>query len=102
MYKLVALFTHPADPDAFDEGFNIYLPLTDALPGLRKVIVSHAHGGPEGATPFYLMHELIFDDLLSVREAMASPPGLSAARQLWAFAADNVSLFFAEHQEEER
>ena len=102
MYKLVALFTRPADSEAFDAGFNIFLPLADALPGLRKVVVSHAHGGPEGGTSYHLMHELLFDDLAAVREAMASEAGLAAARQLWAFAAENVTLFFADHLEEER
>jgi len=102
MFKLVALFTHPADPAAFDAGFNRFLPLAEVLPGLRRVVVSHAHGGPEGATPYYLMHELFFDDFTAARAAMASPAGVAAAQQLWTFAADNVTLFFADHLEEEK
>ncbi len=102
MVKLVLLFGHPRDSEAFDAGFNAFLPLADRLPGLRRVVVSHAHGSPGGAARYRLMHELFFDDFPSARAAMASPEGAQAARQLWTFASENVTLFFADHLEENR
>ncbi len=102
MIKLVALFTHPADPAAFDLGFSRWLPLSEAMPGLRRVAVSHVQGSPDGATPYYLIHEMFFDDLRAAHAAMSTPEGDTAARQLWSFAIDNVTLFFADHLEENK
>jgi len=102
MIKLVALFTHPADSAAFDLGFSRWLPLSEAMPGLRRVAVSHVQGSPDGAAPYYLMHEMFFDDFPAAHAAMSSPDGEAAARLLWAFAGDCVTLFFADHLEENK
>ena len=102
MTKLVALFTHPTDPAAFDLGFSRWLPLSEAMPGLRRVAVSHVQGSPDGAAPYSLIHEMFFDDLPAAHAAMSTPEGEAAARQLWAFAADNVTLILADHLEENK
>lgn len=103
MYKLVALFKRPADPAAFEHRWaHEFVPLAERMPGIRRIAVSHTQGGPAGPTPFYLTHEFFFDTLDEVRAAMASPEGQAAGRCLMTIAPDDVTLYFAEHLEEER
>ncbi len=101
MYKLIALFTEPAEPGEFETRWSHdFVPLAEKLPGLRRAVVSRIEGGPAGPTAYYLAHELYFDDKDSLLAAMSSPEGTAAARCLMSFAPRNVTLLFAEHLEE--
>jgi uncharacterized protein (TIGR02118 family) len=52
MVKLVAMFTRPDDPEAFDRAyFDVHLPLNAKTPGLRRTEVTRVTGAPRGETP---------------------------------------------------
>ena len=103
MFKLVALFKRPLDPEAFEDRWvHEFVPLAERMPGIRRIAVSHTHGSPAGPTPYHLVHEFFFDSLDAARAAMASPEGQAAGHTLMSIAPDDVTLFFAEHMEEER
>jgi uncharacterized protein (TIGR02118 family) len=72
------------------------------MPGIRRVSVSRVIGGPAGEVDLHLVHEFYFNDLESLQSAMASPAGQEAGRALMAFAAEEATLCFSEHLEEER
>ena len=101
VYKLVILFSQPEDPDELRRRWSEeFVPLAERLPGLRRITVSHVHGGPAGATPFTFIHELHFDSLMALTTAMASAEGVSAGQCLVRITQGNATLMFAEHQED--
>ena len=100
-YKLIILFKTPVDPADFQRRWSEeFVPLAEALPGLRRVVVSVAHGGPAGPVDMHQIHELHFDTLDALKSAMASPAGLQAGRCLVELAGQRVDLIFAEHMED--
>ena len=103
MYKLMLLFHQPEDLDTFEMSWSEYIvPAVEALPEIRRVSVSRVHGGPDGTPDLYLIHEFYFDDEETARAAMASEAGQRAGRILMAHAADNVTVCFSQHVEEDR
>ena len=100
-YKLVILFRQADDLDELRRRWSEeFVPLAERLPGLRRIVVSHVHGGPAGAADFTLIHELHFDSLMALTSAMAAPEGVAAGQCLVRLARDNATLLFAEHQED--
>jgi uncharacterized protein (TIGR02118 family) len=96
MVKLVAMFTKPDDPEAFDRAyFDVHLPLNAKTPGLRRTEVTRVTGAPRGETPYYLVTEMYYDDEAAMRAAFASPEAAEAAKQLMTFAKGLVSMYTA-------
>ena len=103
MHKLIVIFRPPHDPTIFERRWSDeFVPLAERMPGLRRVSLARAYGGPTGPTDVYLVHEFYFDDSIALQQAMVSAEGQQAGRALMGFAARQVSLTFAEHLEEER
>lgn len=101
MHKLVILFKQPPQPAEFERRWSEeFVPLAEKMPGLRRVVVSHAQGGPGGPVDIYLLHELHFDSQAALTEAMASPAGVAAGQCLLQIAPQQATLFFAEHMED--
>ena len=65
MAKLIALYKHPENKEAFDEHyFNVHGPLTEKIPGLREMKVTKMTGSPMGGeAKYYLMCEMFYDDM---------------------------------------
>jgi uncharacterized protein (TIGR02118 family) len=97
MVKLVAMFTRPDDPEAFDRAyFDVHLPLNAKTPGLRRTEVTRVTGAVgAGESPWYLVTEMYYDDEASMRAAFASPEAAEAAKQLMTFAKGLVSMHTA-------
>ncbi len=101
MIKLVALYKKPADVEAFEEHYNnIHLPLAAKIPGLKKCEVSRFVGAPRGEAEYYMMAELYFENMDALKAGMGSDEGKASAKDLMSFAADIVSMSFAEAKEE--
>jgi len=97
MVKLVAMFSRPEDPAAFDRAyFGTHLELNAKTPGLRRTEVARVTGAPRGETPWYLVTEMYYDDEASMRAAFASPEAAEAGRQLMSFAKGLVTMYTAE------
>lgn len=97
MVKLIIFFRKPADVDAFEEYFsNTHVPLINAMPNMRRAAVTRALGAPRGEPPFYLIHEVYFEDLPALTYALNAPEGRAAGADLMGFAREIVSLMFAE------
>jgi uncharacterized protein (TIGR02118 family) len=94
--KLVAMFTKPDDPEAFDRAyFGEHLPLNAKTPGLRRTEVTRVTGAPRGDSPWYLVTEMYYDDEAAMRSALASPEAAEAGRQLMGFARGLVTMYTA-------
>lgn len=100
MHKLIVVLRRSPDPEAVERNWSErFVPLAERMPGLRRVFVGRTVGGPGVIPQILLVHELLFDDLESLRNAMTSPEGQAAGRALMGFAATTSDLFFSEHLE---
>lgn len=96
MVKLIALYRTPPDPQAFDRDyFGTHLPLLRTVPGLRRTSLSRFTRTVMGEG-FYLMAEMTFDDLDSLKAGMRSEAMAAAGKNLEGFASGLVTLMFAE------
>ncbi len=95
--KLLALYKKPDDVEAFDDHyFNVHVPLTEKMPGLRNVEYQVITGSPMGKTDYYFLAELTFDDMDALNAAMGSDEGKAAAKDLMGFAGNLVHLMISE------
>lgn len=102
MHKLMLLFRQPKDVEIFEARWSHeFVRAVEKMPDIRRVTVSRISGGVSNAVDLYLVHEFYFEDAESMRRAMASPNGQVAGRILMSFAADIVTLCFADHWEDD-
>ena len=101
VHKLIILFKQPANAAEFEQRWSEeFVPLAERLPGLRRVVVSHTHGGPAGPVDIYLLHELHFDSPDALAAALSSAPGVAAGQSRVRLAPQAATLLFAEHMED--
>lgn len=98
MAKLYAIYQQPADAAAFDAYYyDIHVPLTKKIPGLRSYEVTHGDvmgmGGKHGV---YLVASLEFDSMAAISVALASEQGQATAADLANFAQAGVDIMMAE------
>ena len=79
--KLVVLYTHPADADAFDRHYlDVHMPLAGQVPGLQRAetgrIVAALDGGEQ---TFYRAAELYFADTDALQAGLGSAEGKATA-----------------------
>ena len=78
--RFLVLWETPPDPTAFDQHYyDVHVPLTKKLPGLRRYTLSRNVTHMRGDGPYYLVAELDFDDMASLRAAFQTPEGKAAA-----------------------
>jgi uncharacterized protein (TIGR02118 family) len=95
--RLIALYSQPEDPDAFDAHYrDVHDPIVRRYPAIREVRVTKADGVGGRPAPFYLMAEMVFDSRTDLDAALASDPGRESGRDLRNFASAGVSLFVAD------
>lgn len=81
MVRFLVLYPPPTDVEAFEKHyFEVHVPLAKRLPGLRRYTVSRNPARVRGPQPCYLMAELDWDDMDSLRRDFASPLGQETAR----------------------
>ncbi|MET0605088.1 MAG: EthD family reductase [Beijerinckiaceae bacterium] len=101
MAKLLAMYRHPKDKEAFDAYyFSTHAPLAKKIPKLRAYDVSS--GGvstPGGPAPFHLIATLTFDSAADIAAAFATPEGKATAADLANFADGGVELMFFDVKE---
>src|SRR5579875_3019681 len=96
MVKLVALDKRPEDVETFERiYFGEHIPLTEKMPGLRRLEINRVTGAPRGESDYYLIASLYFDDAEAMNKSMASEESRAAARVLRDLGAE-VSMMLAE------
>lgn len=96
MVKLIALYRAPPDPQTFDRAyFETHLPLLKSVPGLRRTSVTRFTRTVMGEG-FYLMAEMTFEDMDSLKAGMKSEAMAAAGKNLEGFASGLTTLMFAE------
>jgi uncharacterized protein (TIGR02118 family) len=76
VYKLIATWTAPASDrvKAFEEEYwSTHIPLAEASPGLRRLVLTRTSDGLEGGDPgFYRIAELVWDSAEAFESCAAS------------------------------
>jgi uncharacterized protein (TIGR02118 family) len=98
MYKLIALYQTPDDPQSFLRHYHdVHMPLVMQTPGLTKAeicrVTANAMGGE---VPYFLIAEMTYPDKTTFDAAMASPQNRAAGKDLMTFAKGKVTLLIAE------
>jgi uncharacterized protein (TIGR02118 family) len=100
MHKLVMLVETPEDETAFNDEWPLFLFLAGRMPGLRGETTSRVEKVLFGSVTYILMHELVFDSLDSLKEAMNSEEGRLAGTQVQKMAHGRLVLMITDHTEE--
>jgi uncharacterized protein (TIGR02118 family) len=94
MVRMLVLYNHPEDADAFDKHYNeIHIPLAKRMPGLLRYTVSR---NLSKKAPYYLIAELDWEDMDALRAAGASEIGAEAAADVQKFVTAGSSTLIYE------
>lgn len=100
MQKLV-IFINPGDnPAVFHETWPQFLALAEKMPGLLRESTSHVESLLFGAFDYEFIHELYFQDMDSMKAALASPEGREAGKKLQEITQGRLVLLYADHTED--
>ncbi|WP_026690063.1 EthD family reductase [Alteribacter aurantiacus] len=102
MVKLIALYKNPENKEEFDEHyFNTHAPITEKIPGLRKMEVTKIVGSPMGGeSDYHLLCEMYYDDHESLRQAMKTDEARASGKDLMGFAGNLVTMMIGEEVNE--
>lgn len=96
MKKLIALYTKPADEDAFLKHYRgVHIPLVNKIPGLQRVEVTMIGPTMIGAKGNYMMAEMYFKDE-AFQAAMASPENQACGADIANFADGLITVMIGD------
>ena len=76
MHKVLVLYNHPADADAFKRYYEqSHVPLADKLPGLLSARYTFSVQGLGAESPYFCVWEGMFESEAAMGAAVASPAG---------------------------
>lgn len=97
MVKLIAIYRKPENVEEFDQHYhNVHAPLAAKMPGLIKLEVNKIYSTPMGESNLHLVAEMYFETKDALVEALSSPEGKAAGKDLMGFAGKVVTMHFAE------
>ncbi|RXT08805.1 EthD family reductase [Ammoniphilus sp. CFH 90114] len=97
MVKLIAIYRKPENVEEFDQHYHdVHAPLAAKMPGLIKLEVNKIYGTPMGESDLHLIAEMYFETKEALVQALSSPEGRAAGKDLMGFAGKVVSMHFAE------
>lgn len=96
MVRFLVLYDRPQDVQAFERHYReVHVPLAKQLPGLRRYSISRNITAVRGGEPYFLVGELEWDDIASLRRAFESDAGKATAADMANLAKDGVrSMIF--------
>lgn len=101
MYKLVILIEQLEDISQFDEMWPEFLHISEQMPGLRKEATCRVESNLFGTHHPIMMHEIFFNTLDDLYQAMSSPEGRKAGELLQIMTNGRMTLFTADHKEDD-
>lgn len=101
MYKLVILVEAQENWDHFEEHWPEFLHLVETLPGLSREATSRVDIFLYGSKTYAHMHELFFTSRAEAEKALSSPNGQAAGALLQQISNGKMTLFFADHREDD-
>ena len=101
MHKLVILIDQLDDEDQFDEMWPEFLHVSERMPGLKREATCRVEDNLYGAQQHAFMHELFFESREDILKALSSTEGRNAGELLQRMTGGRMSLFIADHKEDE-
>lgn len=101
MYKLVILIEPSVAWEAGQDHWPEFLHLVESMPDLRREATSQVESWLTGSLQYSRMHELFFDSRQDAERALGSPVGSKAGAVLQQITGGYVTLFFADHKEDD-
>ena len=101
MHKLVILIEQIENEAQFDEMWPEFLHISERMPGLKKEATCRVENNLFGAFQPAIMHEIFFDSLDDLHQAMSSPEGRIAGELLQRMTDGRLVLFIADHKEDD-
>lgn len=97
--KLLVLYNVPeSDRGLFEKQyFETHVPLAKKMPGLRSLeITKNPKNLMGGASPYFMIAALTFDDMTALKAALSSPEGQEAGNNLMSFASNYTTMLSCE------
>jgi uncharacterized protein (TIGR02118 family) len=101
MVRLLVLYGHPNDPEAFDKYYHeTHIPIAKKLKGLSKWTVGKVIGTPGGErSPYYYLADLHMESREAFEAMLASPEGKAAVADVPNYATGGVTFIYTEIEE---
>ncbi|MCX7388275.1 MAG: EthD family reductase [Planctomycetales bacterium] len=98
MIRLLVLYGHPTDPEAFDRHYReVHIPIAKKMKGLRKWTIGKVTTTPDGsASPFYYVADLYMESKEEFEALLASPEGQAAVADVPNYATGGVQFLYTE------
>jgi uncharacterized protein (TIGR02118 family) len=95
--RLIALYSNPEDPAAFDAHYrDVHATIVGRYPNLLGTRLTRADGVGGRPAAFYLVAEMSFASRADLDAALASEAGIESGRDLRNFAQAGVTLLVAD------
>jgi uncharacterized protein (TIGR02118 family) len=101
MYKLIIIIETPDDPQQFDETWPVFLKQVEKMPGLIREATVRVTKKIFGNCNVSMIHELFFESLEALQNAMISPQGQTSGQVLQRITNGHMVLLMAEHREDD-
>ncbi len=98
-HKLVILIENKEDWQSFEAEWPKFLHLAESMPGVQKEAISRVENALYGQS-YMKMYELYFDSREIAERALSSSQGQQAGKLLQTITKGSMSLFIAEHKED--
>ena len=101
MIRLLVLYGHPKDPDAFDRYYKeVHIPIAKKMKGLKKWTIGKVQGNPDGnPPPYYYIADLYMESREEFELLLASPEGRASVADVPKFATGGVQFLYTEVEE---
>lgn len=101
MVRLLVLYGHPKDPEAFDRYYaEIHIPLAKRMQGFKKWTIGKVLGTPDGKpSDYYYIADLYAESREAIEAVLATPEGQAAVRDVPNYASGGVTFLYSEVEE---
>lgn len=100
MHKLVILIENPNDETEFNEMWPEFLHISERMPGLIREATCHVESTIYGDYKPILQHEMFFESLSDIQNAMSSTEGRATGELLQRMTGGHMTLYIADHKED--
>ncbi len=98
MTRLLVLYGHPEDPEAFDRYYHeIHVPLAKRMQGLKRWTIGKVQGTPDSEPPdYYYVADLYADTRAELEAIFETPEGKAAVKDVPKFASGGVTFIYTD------
>jgi uncharacterized protein (TIGR02118 family) len=101
MHKLMIVIPPNIISPEFDTDWPEFLQQAESMPGLLRESTVRVTGSLYGTQEIDTIHELYFESLADLQNAMGSPEGLAAGQIIQQLTQGRMTLLIAEHHEDD-